>query len=147
MQESANCNTDGMNNFSEYQVIWQENSLRCKTWSLALCNLFNSNFSVVSLLFVLGPSICFTCGWCTQSLWSLKLCLLLSRHENWLHFIWKETSAQLSSCSYIPGAHLVLQFSVAYQQMLTTVTWTAVSWAGLGHWMLSYPSHLEQSQC
>lgn len=42
-------------------------------------------------------------------------------------------SAQLSSCSYVAGAHLVLQFSVAYQRTLTTVTWTAVSRAELGH--------------
>lgn len=70
-----------------------------KTWSLALCNLFNSHFSVVSLLFVLGPSIHFTCGWFIQSLWPLKLCLLLCQHENLLLFIWKEMSAQVSSCS------------------------------------------------
>lgn len=34
-----------MNSFSQYQVICQENSLRCKTWSLALSNLFRSFFS------------------------------------------------------------------------------------------------------
>lgn len=88
-----------MNNFSQYQVIWQENPLRCTTWSLALCSLFNGHFSVVSLLFVLGPSIHFTRGWFIQSLWPLKLCLLLSQHENLLLFIWKEMSAQVSSCS------------------------------------------------
>lgn len=88
-----------MNNFSKNQVIWQENSLRCRTWSLSLSNLFNSHFPVVSLLFVLGPSIHFICGWFIQSLWPLKLCLLLSQQENSLLFIWKQMSAQLSSCS------------------------------------------------
>lgn len=88
-----------MNSFSQYRVICQENSLRCKTWSLALSNLFNSRFSVVSSLFVLGPPIHFTCGWFIQSLWPLKLCLLLSQHDNLLLFIWKEMSAQLSSWS------------------------------------------------